>query len=75
MAQRVWDDPLHVVVLDRLENAQQRWHTIGMAGAVTVLVVVVVHAYPDDGDETLIRIIDARKATTHERENYEQQAL
>lgn len=72
LAQRVWDDPLHVVVPDRIENGQQRWHAIGIVGAVTML--VVVHTYPNEEEETLIRIIGARKATSHERKNYEQQA-
>ena len=45
LATRVWDDPLHVIVPDRIEDGEQRWHAIGLVGSVVVL--VVVHAYPD----------------------------
>jgi uncharacterized protein len=73
LAKRVWDDPLHVVILDRFEDGQQRWHAIGIVGAVTVL--VVVHAYLAGGGEERIRIIGARKATPHERRRYEQEGV
>lgn len=71
LAQRVWDDPLHVIVPDRIEDGEERWLAIGMVGPVAVL--VVVHTYRGDGGET-IRIIGARKATPHERRRYEQEA-
>ena len=70
LAQRVWDDPLHVIVPDRVEDGEQRWHAIGQVGAVAVLVVVHVHS---DEDEQRVRIIGARKATARERRRYEQQ--
>jgi uncharacterized DUF497 family protein len=69
VAERVWDDPLHVVLPDRVENGEQRWHAIGMVGPVVLL--LVVHAYPDVEDEDRIRIIGARKATRQERRLYE----
>jgi uncharacterized DUF497 family protein len=69
LALRVWDDPLHVIVPDRVEDGAQRWHAIGAVGSVTIL--LVVHVYPDEGDETKVRIIGARKATRHERRRYE----
>ena len=72
-AQRVWDDPLHVIVFDRIDGGEARWHAIGLVGAVTV--VVVVHTNPDPSDEQRVRIIGARKATRHERKSYEQEAL
>ena len=65
LARRVWDDPLHVILPDHVEDGELRWHV----GSVTVL--VVVHVYPDERDETKIRIIGARKATRHERRRYE----
>jgi uncharacterized DUF497 family protein len=71
LARRVWDDPLHVIVPDRIENGEERWHAIGMVGDVAIL--VVVHAYRGD-DGGIIRIIGARKATPHERRRYEQEA-
>jgi uncharacterized DUF497 family protein len=35
--------------------------------------LLVVHVYPDPDDEALVRIISARKATAHERKQYEQE--
>jgi uncharacterized DUF497 family protein len=69
LARRVWDDPLHVILPDRVVDGEQRWHAIGVVGAVTVL--VVVHVYPDQGDEAKVRIIGARKATRSEKRRYE----
>lgn len=54
LAQRVWDDPLHVVIPDRVEDGEQRWHAIGLVGAVVVL--LVVHSYPDADDKQRVRI-------------------
>jgi uncharacterized DUF497 family protein len=70
LAARVFDDPLHVVLPDRIEDGEQRWHCVGTVGGIVLL--VVVHTYPDPGDETRIRLIGARKATSHERRRYEQ---
>ena len=70
VAEEVWADPLHIILPDRFERGEQRWHAIGVVGAVTVL--VVVHVYPSARDETLVRIIGARKATRHERRLYEE---
>lgn len=72
LAQEVWRDPLHVIVPDRVEGHEQRWHAIGLVGAVVVL--VVVHSYPEPNDEARVRIISARKATSHERKRYEQES-
>lgn len=68
LAQQVFADPLHIVVLDRVSEHEERWHAIGRVGAVTIL--LVVHSYPDGDD--VIRIIGARKATPQERRRYEQ---
>ena len=70
LAREVWADPLHVVLPERIEGGELRWHAVGEVGAVVIL--VVVHAYPDPGDEGRIRIIGARKATRNERRRYEQ---
>lgn len=72
LAQEVWRDPLHVIVPDRVEGHEQRWHAIGLVGAVVVL--VVVHSYPEPDDEARVRIISARKATSRERKRYEQES-
>jgi uncharacterized DUF497 family protein len=71
LAQMVWEDPLHIIVPDRFEDGEQRWHAIGMVGSVVIL--LVVHTYPDAEDEGRVRIIGARKATAHERRRYEQE--
>jgi len=44
-----------------------RWDTICQAGGVLLF---IVHTWPDDND-TPGRIISARKATRHERSEYE----
>jgi hypothetical protein len=66
----VWKDPLHTIVFDRFEGAEERWHAIGVVGAVALL--VVVHVYPDLNDDQRVRIVSARKASTRERKTYEQ---
>ena len=70
-AQGVFRDPLAASRRDPYPE-EERWQTIGMIGAVVVL---VVHTWPDldpaTGEE-VGRIISARKATTHERRAYEE---
>lgn len=70
LACEVWDDPLFVLLPDRVVDGEQRWHAIGLIGAMAV--VLVVHGYPDPRDEDRVRIVSARKATAHERKRYEQ---
>ena len=64
----VWSDPLHLVRFDRVEDGQERWHALGMAAGVVLL--IVVHSYLGE-DEAVIRIISARRATGNERKAYE----
>jgi uncharacterized DUF497 family protein len=68
----VWDDPLHLLRFDRIQEGEERWHALGSAGGLVVL--LVVHAYPDPEDDDRVRIISARKATAHERRRYEQES-
>ena len=70
LAKEVWDDPLYVVLPDRVVEGEQRWHAIGAVGSATLL--VVVHLNPSADDEDRIRIIGARRATAHERRRYEE---
>jgi len=65
-ASLVFDDPLHLLTLDRVVDGEQRWRTIGMAAGVMLL--VVVHTLEDD---EVVRIISARKAEAHKRRRYE----
>ena len=67
----VFDDPRQMSYLDRLENGEERWHTIGRAGGTVVL--LVVHTYIDNIGQEIIRIVSARRATKKERKHYEEQ--
>ncbi|WP_029624169.1 BrnT family toxin [Sphingomonas sp. PAMC 26617] len=64
LAREVWNDPLHVILPDRVQGQEQRWHAVGTVGAVVIL--VVAHSHPELDNEDRIRIISARKATSHE---------
>jgi uncharacterized DUF497 family protein len=66
LAQEVFSDPLHLSVKDRVEHGEERWQTLGQVCGVVLL--LVAHTYGEDS----IRIISARKATKHERRQYEQ---
>jgi uncharacterized DUF497 family protein len=68
-AVRVFDDPAAVSYVERTVEGQERWHTTGLAGGVTIL--LVVHTVEEENDEEKIRIISARKAGPRERALYE----
>jgi uncharacterized DUF497 family protein len=72
-ASAVFLDPLHVSVLDRIENGEERWQAVGMVE--DLLILTVAHAVrEEDADGTLVnvfRIISARLATRKERRRYE----
>jgi len=69
-AREVFDDPLHVALLDeRFDYFQERWVTIGATRRRRI--VVAANLYFDDEDEEIVRIISAREATTKERRQYE----
>jgi len=67
-ASRAFEDPSAVTLPDRFTQGEERWNTIGLIGGTVVL--VVAHTYV--GDDDLIRIISARRATRGERRKYEQ---
>jgi uncharacterized DUF497 family protein len=73
LAARVFLDPLHLSVQDRVENGEQRWQTLGRICGVAV--VLVAHTFTEDGPTNepveVIRIISARPATRRERTRYE----
>lgn len=71
LAQQVWDDPAHIIVFDRHEENEERWHAIGLVRGI--LILTVVHMFPAVRDEDALRIISARKATRDERKRYEAQ--
>jgi uncharacterized DUF497 family protein len=72
-AQRIWDDPDHLVLIDNGSVDEERWLAIGNIGYATI--VVAVHTYRGTENDPVIRIISARKATKHERTNYEKTAF
>ena len=70
LAEEVWNDPLHMVLPERVVDGEERWQAIGVVNGMTLL--IVVHTYRDSGGEEVIRIIGARRATKHERRTYEE---
>ena len=69
-ARLVFDDPYQVSRLDREVEGELRWQTIGMVKGIQVL--LVAHTLSQNGDEEIIHIISARKATPQERSIYAQ---
>ena len=66
----VFDDPHAKSVLERIENDEERWQTIGKVEGV--LVLLVAHTYRGSEGYERIRIFSARKATPRERQIYEE---
>ena len=64
----VFFDPLALTVKDKRSEHEERWITIGMAGARILFVVHTVSE--ENGNEEIIRIISARESTTRERKLY-----
>jgi uncharacterized protein len=70
-ARLVFFDEWALTQRDREVNGEQRWRTLGLVLGTVVL--AVFHTWREEGDEEIIRIISARKATTHERKEYDSQ--
>ncbi len=66
----VFEDPHSISRFDRIKDGEERWHTLGVAVGLAVL--LVAHVDYERGDEEVTRIIPARKATPHERKFYEE---
>ncbi len=65
-----FDDPHLQMELDRIEDGETRWQTVGRVDDDYLL--LVVHLLATDGeDEEVVRIISAREATPKERRRYE----
>jgi uncharacterized DUF497 family protein len=69
LAREVFADPLALSKMDRVEDGEQRWQTVGMVSGTVIL--LVAHTVHEREGEEVIRIISARKATKHERRAYE----
>jgi hypothetical protein len=59
LASRVWDDPLVDIRLESVVAGEERWMAIGVVRSATIL--AVVHVFPDEFDDALIRIVSARE--------------
>ena len=70
LAERALDDPLCISVPDPYPD-EERWRTLGSPSADGVVVLYVVHTWPEDED-SVGRIISARRAQIHERRDYEE---
>jgi uncharacterized protein len=70
-AQLIFEDPLVASRLDTYPD-EERWQSIGMIGAVALLVVHTSLEIDSATGEETGRIISARKATAHEKKAYEE---
>jgi len=72
---RVFFDPLHVSVKERIEDGEQRWQTYGEVEGLVLL--VVAHTVREEtlygGTVEVMRLISARRATRKERQRYEEE--
>ena len=66
---RVFDDPHAVSFVERITGGEERWHTVGLVGGITTL--LVVHTVGEQDGEETFRIISARKASRSERGLYQ----
>jgi len=73
-AVKVFNDPFPLLIKDRIEEGEQRWHAIGGAEAAILLVVHAYRRESEYGEEETTRIISARAANKHERRRYFDQA-
>ncbi len=71
LAATVFRDPLMISIPDTEHDAfEERWITMGLAENSKIL--LVVHTYLEISHNTAqVRIISARRATQHERRQYE----
>ena len=67
-AARIFEDPNIVSYVDRVVEEEERWHSIGSAGSITIM--LVVHTSEGQHGKEEIRIISARKASPRERALY-----
>jgi uncharacterized protein len=70
LAERALGDPLCISVPDPYAN-EDRWRTLGSPSADGIVVLYVVHTWPED-EEQGGRIISARKAESYEKRDYEE---
>jgi uncharacterized DUF497 family protein len=71
-AANVFDDPHALFEQDRTDNqtGELRWQAIGLVEGMVLL--LVAHTVREEGQDEVIRLISARRATRKERARYEQ---
>jgi uncharacterized DUF497 family protein len=70
-AMHVLDDPYAMFEQGRTDEAGElRWLALGMVGGVVLL--LVVHTVRQRGEDEVIRLISARRATRKERNRYDE---
>jgi len=70
LAERALGDPCCLSVPDPFPN-EDRWRTLGSPSTDGIVILYVVHTWPE-GEFGAGRIISARKAETHEKRDYEE---
>ena len=70
LAKLVLDDPFRISVRDSFPD-EERWRTVGSPSTDGIVVLFVVHTWPE-GENEEGRIISARRATRNERSAYEE---
>jgi len=55
LASLVFEDPFQLGILERIENGEEWWQTMGMVGSVVVL--LVAHTFLEEEGEEVVRII------------------
>lgn len=66
----VLDDPFAISELDRVVEGESRWRTLGTVENLAVL--FVAHTLQEEGQDEIVRIVSARRASQTERRIYEQ---
>lgn len=69
-AMLVFRDAFAVMEQDRVVGEEVRWQTLGWPGGN--LLLLVAHTVRNEGEDEIIRIISARKATRKERIRYDE---
>jgi uncharacterized DUF497 family protein len=71
-AVNVFDDPYALFEQDRTddETGELRWQAIGLIEGMVLL--LVAHTVQEEGQDEVIRLVSARRATRKERNRYEQ---
>jgi len=64
----VFDDPYALSGPERAEGGEIRWQTIGLASGIVL--ILVAHTVREAGQDEVIRIISARRATREEVRRY-----